>query len=169
MRPSLPTRNDLRSGPTPQAGFGFWPQDPYASWTAWSASVRSSNGRLYLTAKALCDDASSHNAFAVKYNLPFELLTDADHAVHEAYGSWGQNPNPAWGVGPLRKSFLVGKDGRIRNVFDKVDTEHHAEQVLRAAGVASAPAAPKPAAAPAPKPAAPAAAPELAAPAPKPA
>src|ERR1019366_2608189 len=59
IRPSLLTRNDLRSGPTPHAGFGFWPQAPYASWTAWSASVRSSNGRLYLTAKALCDDASS--------------------------------------------------------------------------------------------------------------
>src|SRR5664280_1150486 len=34
IRPSLPTRNDLRSGPTPHAGFGFWPHAPYASWTA---------------------------------------------------------------------------------------------------------------------------------------
>ncbi|MGA7992021.1 MAG: thioredoxin-dependent thiol peroxidase, partial [Thermoanaerobaculia bacterium] len=90
------------------------------------------------------DDAASHSAFAAKYNLPFELLTDADHSVHERYGAWGQNPNPAWGVGPLRKSFLVGKDGKVRRVFDKVDTEHHAEQVLRSVGL-TPPSKPAPA------------------------
>jgi len=83
------------------------------------------------------DGAEAHSAFASKYGLPFELLTDADHAVHEAYGAWGQNPNPIWGIGALRKSFLVGKDGNVLHVFDKVDTEHHADQVLKAMGVAS--------------------------------
>jgi peroxiredoxin Q/BCP len=149
----------------------FYPKDDTPGCTRESCSLRDGWAELQKAGIEVLgisrDDAASHNAFASKYNLPFELLTDADHAVHEAYGSWGQNPNPAWGVGPLRKSFLVGKDGRIRHVFDKVDTEHHADQVLRAAGVASAPAAPKPVAPPAPKPAAPAAAPAVAAPAPK--
>ncbi len=75
------------------------------------------------------DSAASHEAFSAKYMLPFELLTDADHAVHEAYGAWGESK---WGMGPLRKSFLVGKDGRILHVFSKVDTERHAEEVLKA-------------------------------------
>ena len=144
----------------------FYPKDDTPGCTRESCSLRDSWGELQSAGIVVLgisrDDSASHNAFAAKYNLPFELLTDADHAVHEAYGAWGQNPNPAWGVGPLRKSFLVGKDGRIRQVFDKVDTEHHAEQVLKAAGVA---VAPKPA--PAPKPVAPAAA--APAPAPKPA
>src|ERR1035441_5472344 len=130
----------------------FYPKDDTPGCTRESCSLRDSWGELQGTGIEVLgisrDDSASHNAFAAKYNLPFELLTDADHAVHEAYGAWGQNPNPAWGVGPLRKSFLVGKDGRIRHVFDKVDTEHHAEQVLRAAGVA---VAPKPAPAPAPQ------------------
>jgi thioredoxin-dependent peroxiredoxin len=148
----------------------FYPKDDTPGCTRESCSLRDSWADLQKAGIEVLgisrDDSASHNAFAAKYNLPFELLTDADHSVHEAYGAWGQNPNPAWGVGPLRKSFLVGKDGRIRQVFDKVDTEHHAEQVLKAAGVsvapkpqppaAAAPAAPKPPApAPAPKPAAP--------------
>ncbi|MFI5198043.1 MAG: thioredoxin-dependent thiol peroxidase, partial [Thermoanaerobaculia bacterium] len=118
----------------------FYPKDDTPGCTRESCSLRDGWAELQKAGIEVLgisrDDASSHSAFAAKYNLPFELLTDADHAVHEAYGSWGQNPNPAWGVGPLRKSFLVGKDGRIRQVFDKVDTEHHADQVLRAAGVA---------------------------------
>jgi len=156
----------------------FYPKDDTPGCTRESCSLR--DGWSDLTKAGIevlgisRDDAASHNAFAAKYNLPFELLTDADHAVHEKYGAWGQNPNPAWGVGPLRKSFLVGKNGKIRRVFDKVDTEHHAEQVLRAAGFTPAarpaPAAAAPAAPPAPKPAAPPApaAPAAAAPAPKP-
>jgi thioredoxin-dependent peroxiredoxin len=159
----------------------FYPKDDTPGCTRESCSLRDSWGELQGAGIEVLgisrDDSASHSAFAAKYNLPFELLTDADHAVHEAYGAWGQNPNPAWGVGPLRKSFLVGKDGRIRQVFDKVDTEHHAEQVLKAAGVAVAPKpapAPKPAApaaaapAPAPKPAAPPASKPAAPPAPKP-
>ena len=143
----------------------FYPKDDTPGCTRESCSLRdgwADLGKAGIEVLGISrDDAASHNAFAAKYNLPFELLTDADHAVHEKYGAWGQNPNPAWGVGPLRKSFLVGKDGKIKHVFDKVDTEHHAEQVLRAAGFAPAP---KPAPAPAPKPAAP-----PAPPAPKPA
>ena len=144
----------------------FYPKDDTPGCTRESCSLR--DGWADLTRAGIevlgisRDDAASHNAFAAKYNLPFELLSDADHSVHEKYGAWGQNPNPAWGIGVLRKSFLVGRDGRIKHVFDKVDTEHHAEQVLRAAGVAPAPRpapapAPRPAAPPAPKPAAPAA------------
>jgi thioredoxin-dependent peroxiredoxin len=148
----------------------FYPKDDTPGCTRESCSLRDGWAELQKAGIEVLgisrDDSASHNAFAAKYNLPFELLTDADHSVHEAYGAWGQNPNPAWGVGPLRKSFLVGKDGRIRQVFDKVDTEHHADQVLKAAGVAvapkpqspaaAAPAAPKPPApAPAPKPSAP--------------
>ena len=129
----------------------FYPKDDTPGCTRESCSLRDGWADLSKAGIEVLgisrDDAASHNAFASKYNLPFELLTDADHSVHEAYGAWGQNPNPAWGVGPLRKSFLVGKDGKVKHVFDKVDTERHADQVLRAAGFTPAP---KPAPAPAP-------------------
>src|SRR5450759_1948436 len=135
----------------------FYPKDDTPGCTKEACSLRDSWKQLQDAGIVVLgisrDDVVSHNAFAAKYNLPFELLTDADHSVHEAYKAWGQNPNPAWGVGPLRKSYLIGKDGRIRHVFDKVDTEHHASQVLSAMGItlqATAPQAPVSSAPPSP-------------------
>ena len=116
----------------------FYPKDDTPGCTKEACSLRNAWGALQAAGVVVLgisrDGADSHAAFASKYSLPFELLTDAGHAVHEAYGAWGQNPNPTWGVGVLRKSFLVGKDGNILHVFDKVNTEHHADQVLKALG-----------------------------------
>jgi peroxiredoxin Q/BCP len=123
----------------------FYPKDDTPGCTKEACSLRDGWSALQTAGVVVLgisrDGAESHAAFASKYKLPFELLTDADHAVHVAYGAWGQNPNPIWGVGPLRKSFLIGKDGNILHVFDKVDTEHHADEVLKALGAPVAPAA----------------------------
>lgn len=111
----------------------FYPKDDTPGCTKEACSLRDGFGGLREAGVTVLgispDDADSHNAFAGKYSLPFELLTDADHAVHEAYGVWGKT---AWGVGTIRKSFLVGPDGNLVHVFEKVDVEHHADEVLAA-------------------------------------
>jgi len=132
----------------------FYPKDDTPGCTKEACSLR--DGWKALAARDVevlgvsRDDAASHNAFAAKYQLPFQLLTDASHQVHATYGAWGDSP---WGVGPLRKSFLIGKDGIIRRIFHKVDTEHHAEEVLKAMESSVPPGSQPPA--PAPTPAAP--------------
>jgi thioredoxin-dependent peroxiredoxin len=158
----------------------FYPKDDTPGCTKEACSLRDAWAALKAADIEVLgisqDGADSHNAFASKFNLPFELLTDENHAVHEAYGAWGLSK---WGTGALRKSFLIGKDGTIRHIFHKVDTEHHAEEVLKAmetpkptgpynspapkpephpapaAPAVSTPAPPKPLIPPAPKPAAP--------------
>ena len=119
----------------------FYPKDDTPGCTKEACSLRDGWSALQAAGVTVLgisrDGADSHAAVASKYDLPFELLTDAGHSVHEAYGAWGQNPNPIWGVGPLRKSFLVGKDGNVLHVFEKVDTEQHADQVLQALGAAA--------------------------------
>ena len=79
------------------------------------------------------DDEQSHQAFASKYNLPFTLLADTDHSVSEAYGVYGEQQ---WGdkkfMGVARKTFLIDREGRIKKVFDKVNVEEHADEVLEA-------------------------------------
>ncbi|MBC7930999.1 MAG: thioredoxin-dependent thiol peroxidase [Rubrivivax sp.] len=79
------------------------------------------------------DDGSSHQAFTSKYNLPFTLLSDTDHSVSDAYGVYGEQ---TWGdkkfMGVARKTFLIDEDGRIKKVFDKVNVEAHADDVLAA-------------------------------------
>jgi len=75
----------------------------------------------------------SKAAFRAKYGLPFTLLADEDHAVADAYGSWGEKQN--YGktyMGVLRNSFLVAPDGRIATVWPKVKPEDHATEVLAA-------------------------------------
>ena len=55
------------------------------------------------------DTAAKHQKFREKYGLKFPLLTDADHAVGEAFGAWGEKT--MYGkktIGVIRSTFLVG-------------------------------------------------------------
>jgi peroxiredoxin Q/BCP len=77
------------------------------------------------------DDEASHQAFISKYDLPFTLLSDTDRSVSEAYGVYGEQ---TWGdrkyLGLARKTFLIDEEGKIKKVFDKVNVEAHADEVL---------------------------------------
>jgi peroxiredoxin Q/BCP len=70
-------------------------------------------------------------AFATKFHLNFPLLADADHAVAQEYGVWQEKQNYGktyWGV--VRTTFVIGKDGKIAHVFEKVKPEGHDQEVL---------------------------------------
>ena len=75
------------------------------------------------------DDAASHQAFQKKYGLQLDLLTDADHSVHQAYGAWGDRPGRGEGV--IRSTFLVGADGKIKRAWYGVKPDGHALEVLK--------------------------------------
>jgi thioredoxin-dependent peroxiredoxin len=78
-------------------------------------------------------------AFDEKFSLGFPLLSDPDHAVCEAWGTWGEKTN--YGrtyLGVIRSSFLVGPDGRIREAWYKVAPAHTVPNALKALGAASA-------------------------------
>ena len=77
------------------------------------------------------DSAASHARFRAKFELPFSLLVDEDHAIAERYGAWGVKKN--YGreyMGLIRSSFLVAPDGRIAHVWPRVKADGHAAQVL---------------------------------------
>lgn len=77
------------------------------------------------------DSVKSHKRFAEKHGLPFTLLADEDHRVSEAYGVWGAKTMMGRTFeGISRTSFLIGRDGRIEKVYEKVKPELHAAQVL---------------------------------------
>ena len=57
------------------------------------------------------DDGASHQAFKTKYNLPFTLLVDRDHAVASAYGAWQE------GAGYITRSqFIIDEAGVLVDV-----------------------------------------------------
>lgn len=69
--------------------------------------------------------------FIEKEKLNFSLLSDEDHAVADKYGSWG--PKKFMGKeydGILRQTFIVGKDGRLKHIMDKVKTKTHHDDVI---------------------------------------
>ncbi|MCY7348876.1 MAG: thioredoxin-dependent thiol peroxidase [Pyrinomonadaceae bacterium] len=79
------------------------------------------------------DDEQSHRKFISKYELPFTLLADTDHAVADAYGSYGEKTFMGKTYdGVLRKTFLIDEAGKIKKVFDKVKVDEHADEILRA-------------------------------------
>jgi peroxiredoxin Q/BCP len=79
------------------------------------------------------DDEDSHRRFAEKYKLPFTLLADTDRTVSEAYGVYGEREFAGHKyMGLARKTFLIDPNGRIKKIFDKVNVEQHADEVLAA-------------------------------------
>lgn len=77
------------------------------------------------------DPIANVENFSAKFALNFPLLADADHAVADAYGVWVEKENYGkkyWGV--ARTTFIIGKDGRIAHVFEKVKADGHDKEVL---------------------------------------
>jgi len=73
------------------------------------------------------DGEQSHQAFKSKYDLPFTLLVDSDHAVALAYGTWDE----ARGF-PRRSHFVVDEQGRLADVQLGVSAKTSVELALGA-------------------------------------
>lgn len=77
------------------------------------------------------DTSASHLKFKEKYQLPFTLLADVDHAVCELYGVWG--PKKSFGReydGVHRTTYLIDPKGNIERVFKNVSPAEHSAEVL---------------------------------------
>ena len=115
----------------------FYPKDDTPGCTKEACSFRDSFaefGRRGIKVLGVSlDDERSHRKFTDKYKLPFTLLADTDHAVAEAYGVYGEKQFMGKKyMGVSRKTFLIDEQGKIKKVFDKVNVEEHADEVLKA-------------------------------------
>lgn len=79
------------------------------------------------------DSPESHAKFKAKYKLPFPLLADPGHRVCDLYGVWGAKQFMGKEYeGVLRTTFLIGADGNILRVFEKVRPSEHSAELLQA-------------------------------------
>ena len=79
------------------------------------------------------DSIRSHQNFASKYNLRFPLLSDPDAEIAKAYGVWVKKKR--YGkeyMGVQRSTFLIDPQGKIAKVWEKVNPDGHAEEVIQA-------------------------------------
>jgi peroxiredoxin Q/BCP len=59
--------------------------------------------------------------FKAKYNLPFTLLADKDHAIAEAYGAWQEKSMMGKKyMGIVRSTVVIDPQGKVARVFEKV-------------------------------------------------
>jgi len=112
----------------------FYPKDDTPGCTAEACSFRDQKSQLDTLATVVgisTDSVRSHKKFSDKYNLNFTLLSDPDHAVTEAYGSWGAKKFMGKEyVGTLRNTFIISPDGAILREYAGVDPNNHAEQII---------------------------------------
>ena len=115
----------------------FYPKDDTPGCTAQACSIRDAWGEFERAGAVVlgvsADDEASHAKFREKYELPFPLLADTDHAVAEQYGVWVEKTN--YGktyMGIERSTFVIDADGNVAQVMRKVKPETHADDVLAA-------------------------------------
>lgn len=79
------------------------------------------------------DTPKAQKSFKQKYDLPFTLLADEDKKLAQAFGVLKEkNMYGRKVLGIERSTFVIGPDGRIARVFERVKAEGHAEEVLAA-------------------------------------
>ena len=79
------------------------------------------------------DKPGKQKRFDDKYGLGFPLLSDTDHAVAEAYGSWGERS--MYGrkyMGIIRSAFLVDEDGKLAEAWPKISPKDTPTNLLKA-------------------------------------
>ena len=113
----------------------FYPKDDTPGCTAQACNLRDHQQELKASNIQVIgvstDGAAAHQKFALKYDLPFPLLVDADKAIVQAYGVWQEKKN--YGktyLGTVRTTFLIDENGLIEKIITKVDTKEHAAQLL---------------------------------------
>ncbi len=72
------------------------------------------------------DAPAANAAFRAKYEFPFPLLSDTERSLGLAYGACGD----AKAATAKRISVVIGPDGKVVRVYDKVDARAHPQQVL---------------------------------------
>ncbi len=114
----------------------FYPKDNTSGCTAESCNLNDNYNlwlkRGYEVVGVSPDSVASHKNFAGKYQFGFNLVADPGHEILEAYGVWAEKS--MYGrkyMGVLRTTYVIGESGIIEEVFEKVDTKDHTNQILK--------------------------------------
>jgi peroxiredoxin Q/BCP len=113
----------------------FYPKDNTSGCTTEACNFRDDYSEITAAGAVVLgvspDSIKSHDGFKLKHNLPFALLSDADHKVAEMYGAWGEKK--MYGktyMGIIRSTFVIDEEGTIIKVFPKVRVKNHSQEVL---------------------------------------
>ena len=115
----------------------FYPKDSTPGCTAQACSLRDNYSELqkdgYEVIGVSADNASSHQKFIAKQNLPFNLIADTETKLSAEFGTWGEKS--MYGrqyMGMFRTTFIIDETGTIIRILlpKEVNTKEHAAQIL---------------------------------------
>ncbi len=113
----------------------FYPKDDTPGCTAEACSLRDSYSELlekgFEVIGVSADTEKKHARFIEKYKLPFRLIADTKREIIGSYEAWGAKKFMGREYeGIIRKTFVIGEQGNIERIFEKVRTKTHADQIL---------------------------------------
>ena len=101
-------------------------------------SISSLQGAGYRVIGVSRDEPAKLAAFRDRDGLTFTLLSDPDHAVHAAYGTWGEKMNYGKLVeGVIRSTFVIDEDGSIVLAQYNVKATGHVARLRKQLGIDS--------------------------------
>lgn len=115
----------------------FYPKDNTPGCTAESCNLNDNYAawqkRGYEIVGVSPDSVASHKKFADKFAFSFRLIADTEKEILQAYGAWGEKS--MYGkkyMGVLRSTYVINEEGIIEEVFTKVKTKDHTNQIIKA-------------------------------------
>jgi peroxiredoxin Q/BCP len=78
------------------------------------------------------DSVESHRKFKEKFGFRYTLVADPEKEIMKKFGTFG--PKMMYGkevTGVLRTTFILDETGIIAQIFKKVDTKNHTEQIIK--------------------------------------
>ena len=113
----------------------FYPEDDTLSCTQEACNLRDNYSMLKDLGFELIgiseDGVEKHKKFEKKYNLPYRLIADEDHAVINAFDVWGKKQFMGKIYdGLVRTSFVIDEKGIITGIVTRVLTKKHTQQIL---------------------------------------
>jgi len=115
----------------------FYPRDQTPGCTREACDFEAANAKLRAAGATVLgvskDLLESHARFRSAQKLGFDLLSDADLAVHKAYGAYGSKLHYGKRIeGVIRSTFLIDEKGKIAARWSPVRVDGHVEKVLAA-------------------------------------
>ena len=114
----------------------FYPRDSTPGCTLQACSMRDNWSEIQNKAQVFgvsADGVGSHRKFITKRNLPYPLIADEDKKIITDYGVWVQKSMMGKKfMGIERSTFVIGVDGRIETVLEKVSPAKHTKKLLEA-------------------------------------
>ncbi|MFG6445093.1 thioredoxin-dependent thiol peroxidase [Microbacterium sp. P07] len=102
-------------------------------------SLASLQGAGYTVLGISRDEPAKLRQFRENDGITFPLLSDPDHAVHDAYGAWGEKQNYGKTItGVLRSTFVLDENGVVREALYNVKATGHVARLRKTLGVDAA-------------------------------